>query len=262
MIIQDSSAIFSVDENDFVTYVEDGNYEEQGVKVRCCFTDTVQEIKEKIRKECGIGEDKDFELIEAQRMRSTYCQLLNPLSKMQPDAQAKDTELSHLSTWMLLMKDSQQEMIDRLLPRAGKKSYPVDIKVKIFGNELDMKLYSNMTVQEFLTNMAAVGGIEVEKMKAKIIEETKAVRIDSQIYEKETSTLPLEMRVLNTLADVKVQNNTMILCDEKTDEELNEQNQDQGDDDKAQDIELLDDSENIRTVIVNLEQDLQDIQRY
>ena len=64
--------------------MDDGNYEDQGVKVRCCFTDTVEEIKEKVRKGCNIEEGKDFELIEAQRMRSTYCQLLNPLSKMQP----------------------------------------------------------------------------------------------------------------------------------------------------------------------------------
>ena len=153
-------------------------------------------------------------------------------------------------------------MIDRLLPRTGKKSYPVDIKVKIFGNELDLKLYSNMTVQEFLTNMAAVGGIEVDKMKAKIIEETKVIRIDTQIYEKETSTLPLEMRVLNTLADVKVQSNSMILCDEKTDEELEDQDQDKDNDDPKKYEELINDSENIRTVIVNLESDLQDFQRY
>ena len=39
------------------------------------------------------------------------------------------------------------------------------------------------------------------------------------------------MRILNTLADVKVQSNSMILCDEKTDEELEDQDQDKGNDD-------------------------------
>lgn len=138
---------------------------------------------------------------------------------MQSDAIAKDTELSHLSTWMLLFPDTQCDLITRLTPHTDKKAYPVSLKVKIFGNELDLKLYANMTVKQFLSNMAAVGNIEADKLKAKIIDEVKATRIDTQIYDKETLTLPEEVRILNTLADVKVAQGCVIMCDEKTEEE-------------------------------------------
>ena len=81
LVIQDSSLLFSVDHNDFVTYVDDENTDEQGVKVRCCFTDTIAEIKEKVKKACGLEDGKEFDLIEVQRQASSYCQLVKPLSQ-------------------------------------------------------------------------------------------------------------------------------------------------------------------------------------
>lgn len=90
------------------------------------------------------------------------------------------------------------------MPRTGKATYPVDIRVKIFGNELEQKIYSNLTVKEFVADVAAKGNIEMERLKVKILDDVKSVRIDTQFYEKETMTLPVEMRVLNTLADMKV----------------------------------------------------------
>ena len=79
-------------------------------------------------------------------------------------------------------------------------------------------------------------------------------------------TLPIEMRVLNTLADMKVAQNCIFLCEEKSEEELKEGATDGAnqDDKKNGDsnVEMIDDSENIRTVIVNNEVDVSDFQRY
>ena len=91
------------------------------------------------------------------------------------------------------------------------------------------------------------------------------MRIDTQVYEKETSTLPEDMRVLNTLADVRVVQNTLILCDEKSDEEKQGEanpGSGEGNPEPKDQVELVDDSENIRTVIVNTEVDVTDFQRY
>lgn len=42
--------LFSVDpESKFVNYIDDENIEKQGVTVRCKFTDTVGQIKDKIK---------------------------------------------------------------------------------------------------------------------------------------------------------------------------------------------------------------------
>ena len=56
---------------------------------------------------------------------------------------------------MLLHKESQGDLIEKLTPHCGAKSFPVDVKVKIFGNELELKLYTKMTVKEFMESMAA-----------------------------------------------------------------------------------------------------------
>ena len=46
IIVQHQTAFFNIDEsNFFVNYIIDENFEEQGVKVRCRFTDTVAEMK-------------------------------------------------------------------------------------------------------------------------------------------------------------------------------------------------------------------------
>ena len=37
---------------------------------------------------------------------------------------------------MLLHKESQGDLIEKLTPHCGARSFPVDVKVKIFGNEL------------------------------------------------------------------------------------------------------------------------------
>ena len=76
-----------------------------------------------------------------------------------------------------------------------------------------------MTVKDFVENMAAQSGLDVKDLKVRIMDEVVSTRIDTQIYEKETKTLPEDMRVLLTLADVKISHRALVLCEEKTDEE-------------------------------------------
>jgi len=71
--VQDQTAIFNVDEHNFVTYVQDSDFEEQGTKIRCTFDMTVDQIREKVREACGLEAGKNFEMIEVQRLRTAYC---------------------------------------------------------------------------------------------------------------------------------------------------------------------------------------------
>jgi hypothetical protein len=49
IVVQHQTAFFNVNENNFfVNYIVDENFEDQGVKVRCKFTDTVADMKKQI----------------------------------------------------------------------------------------------------------------------------------------------------------------------------------------------------------------------
>ena len=58
-----------------------------------------------------------------------------------------------------------------------------------------------------------------QTLKLKVVEETRTKRIDTQVYLKETLTLPEELRVLNSLHDLKIAHNAVIMVEQKTDEE-------------------------------------------
>ena len=58
-----SSVLFTVDpETKFVSYIDDQDIEKQGVAVRCKFSDTVAEIKNKVKEALQIS--SDFQMLE------------------------------------------------------------------------------------------------------------------------------------------------------------------------------------------------------
>ena len=67
LVIQ-PSLLFSIDEQQgaFVKYIDDENIDAQGVKVRCQFTDTIAEVKDKIKAKMQI--EGNFQMIEVQRL--------------------------------------------------------------------------------------------------------------------------------------------------------------------------------------------------
>jgi len=58
------------------------------------------------------------------------------------------------------------------------------------------------------------------KLKLRVVEETQSRRIDTQLFQKETMTLPIEHRIPNTLHDLKIGNNSVFIVEEKAVEEI------------------------------------------
>lgn len=134
---------------------------------------------------------------------------------------AKDTEFSNQSTWMLLVDNEELEA--RLLPVAGKRSVPIQIKIQSFGSEIPIKHYTSFTVKDLLAQVSEISGLQANKIKLKVVEEVLTRRIDTQLYQKETLTMPIELRVLNTLNDVKLSHNAVLFVEEKNEEEIGEE---------------------------------------
>ena len=111
-------------------------------------------------------------------------------------------------------------------------------------------MYTNSTLKSLLDQAAALSGKDVKSIKLKHVEEHQTRRLDLLLYEKSTETLPVEMRVLNTLQDVKVTHNTILMIEEKSEEEIAGENEGSTEQ-KA--VESIDESDNMRTVIANIE---------
>lgn len=111
-------------------------------------------------------------------------------------------------------------------------------------------MYTNSTLKSLLDQAAALSGKGVKSIKLKHVEEHQTRRLDLLLYEKSTETLPVEMRVLNTLQDVKVTHNTILMIEEKSEEEIAGENEGSIEQ-KA--VESIDESDNMRTVISNIE---------
>ena len=87
-------------------------------------------------------------MLEVQRLQNTYCQLLNPFGDIEASKLASESELTHLSTWMLIV--DSPDLYSILKPFSGKDSVPMVVKARFEGQEFFLKLYSNMLVSKFI----------------------------------------------------------------------------------------------------------------
>ena len=55
---------------------------------------------------------------------------------------------------------------------------PITIKVSSFGTDVELNKYTNVTVLELLAQVASLSGLEANKLKLKVVEETQTRRID------------------------------------------------------------------------------------
>ena len=67
---------------------------------------------------------------------------------MDEEKTARDTDMTHLSTWMLIVDN--QDLSDSLVPIAGQNSLPMTLKLHYGGKDVERHIYSNLTVKEFL----------------------------------------------------------------------------------------------------------------
>jgi hypothetical protein len=91
-----------------------------------------------------------------------------------------------------------------------------------------------------------------------MLKDTKIVRIDSQIFDKSIN----EQSKLNTLKDLQVVHNAAFLIELKDKEEIVNDIKENTQIKKPIDTILVDDTEDIRTIIVNQEIDKSDVKRF
>ncbi|CDW84271.1 ubiquitin carboxyl-terminal hydrolase 40 [Stylonychia lemnae] len=246
---------FQIDpENYLVSYVEDSKFDEQGFRIRVKFTDTVQEVRDQIASQLGFS---DFNAFEVERVRNGNCQLLQNWAILDPNAQLQDTKITHLSTWMIV-KD--EIAIKRLQQVSGENIQPIKLRLRFYGEEFEQKLYNNTTIADFLNIVESTTSIPVAQICLKVVEDTVIRRIDRQLKNADNPN------ILNTLRDLKIVDNAAILVEMKDESQVSQEEdeikQSLSHALKDKDEVNVDDTENIRTVIVNLEYNESDFTRY
>ena len=137
---------------------------------------------------------------------------------MDDSLQAKDTKFTNQSRWMLIVED--QALESRLLTNCGQKIVPIQLKISAIGHQQIWKRYTNTTVKELVEQLSNLVGIEPKKLKLLAMQGKKSKRIDSELYLKESQSLPDNLRVLNTLYDIQLGHNAMLIAGQRNADEL------------------------------------------
>jgi hypothetical protein len=182
-------------------------------------------------------------------LKNHYCQLVKKWSDFDPSLTLKDAGVSHLSTWMLV---SDAEVAARLGGFCSSDALPMHVKVKTLKEDFMLGIYSNLTVLQFLGMLASLLEVDVNSLKVTMVDETKIVRVDSQRWAKEDMKLPESERKQLLLKDIRVVHGTVFTIEDKPVDEQPHKSTESGAAAHEPEVIDLDDTEDYRTVIVNL----------
>lgn len=143
-----------------------------------------------------------------------------------------------------------------LEPLVGEETKPLTVRVRHFGNEDSIQVYNCMLMDAFLALLAVKIDRDISTVTVKVVEDTVIRRIEKRVMN------IYNPNVKNTLRDLKIVDNTALLIEEKSQEEFNDDTEVVSLSNPASDIVNIDSTENIRTVIVNLESDPNTFERY
>lgn len=138
-------------------------------------------------------------------------------SKLDPSKTLAENKVTHLSTWIVLTEES---LSIQLSSYVGENVDPIQLKLRVYGDEVLLKLYSNELLEDFLSRLESLTSIPKNSLMLKIAEDTMIRRIDRQTRSADNPS------ILNTLRDVKVGDGTVILIEMKDDSQLANENED------------------------------------
>ena len=66
-----------------------------------------------------------------------------------------------------------------LKPFCSADALPMNVKVKSLTQDHHLSLYSNLSVEDFIKQVAGLLGMQENKIKVTMVDETKIVRVDT-----------------------------------------------------------------------------------
>ena len=181
--------------------------------------------------------------------------LLNLNSLTNGQQSLKDAKLGHLTKWMIVTDPALRQILTSV---TGEDVKPITVKLRHFGKEDQLQVYDNMNVDDFIYQISLKVDKQAKLLSVKVVEDTVIRRIDRRVMNIDNPNIK------NTLKNLKIIDNSALLVEEKSAEEQEDTDdviklaQMKSDDEQVD----IDSTDNIRTVIVNLEQEPQNFERY
>lgn len=156
----------------------------------------------------------------------------------------------------MIVKDPAQAL--KLAQVTGPEVLPITLRLRVFGDETVLQEYNNLLLEDLIQKISDITSFPVKQILLKVIEENLIRRIDRQIYNQN------DPNKKNTLKDIKLTDNAALMVDMKSEEELAKETDQEyvKTNPHTLDYVNVDDTENIRTVIVNTEYDKENFERY
>lgn len=238
--------------------------EEQGLKIKFSFDNTVGEVKKIISVTLSVGEN--FEAFETCQLANNLNQVFRAISDYEDSMQIKDTKITHMSTWII---STDQEIIAYLHSIKGEDKEPIYINYRYQDEEQRRIMYRHMLCSEFIQKTAELYDFENWKsIKCTYFVDGLMRRLDRLKYD-------VEKQRDHTLKTLGVNDNAQVVVEKKTEEEIKQEEENknklpsdfidptQQTSATTQDISIdVDKTENIRSVIMHKEEDPEFLERF
>ena len=89
----------------------------------------------------------------------------------------KDTKVSHLSCWMLIV--GNKELSNQLKQFTTDDALPIQIRVKHQEHEVVLSEYSNLPLATLIESLSKTFNLQANTISVKLIEETRISRVDT-----------------------------------------------------------------------------------
>ena len=257
--------LFDIKEGVDIRYIDLKDTEEQGEKIKLSFDTTVAELKTRIRETLAIPEGTSFDGFETCQLGNDLNQIFRSLSEYEDTAIIKSTGITHLSTWLIT---TEEPTIEYLKTIKGDDMEPIYINYRFKDEENRVVMYRNMYCGDFIQKTAETYGFDNWKqIKVTYFVDGLIRRLDRLKYD-------VEKQCDHTLKSLSVHDNSQILVEAKTPEEIKieEENSNLQTDyidptkqttSSTQEIAIdVDETPNIRSVILHKEEDPEFLERF
>lgn len=169
------------------------------------------EVKAKVTEALGLP-PSEYTLIQVERLRTGFCQLVNTFAHYKDEAlTVKEAKIPHLSTWIIVRDPVLRQV---LLSFTNEDVKPITLKIRHFGKEDAFQVYSNLTMEDLLTQIGYLTEQDPKAISVKVVEDTVIRRVDRQILNKDNPTLK------NKLSCLKIVDNSALLIEMKDSDEI------------------------------------------
>jgi len=257
-------ALFDIQEGIQIKYVDANDTEEQGLKIKFTFDTTVADLKTRIRQELSLDESAIFDAFEVCQLGNNLCQVFRALSDFSDENIISQTKITHFSTWLVTC---DEKLIAYLQSVKGEEREPIFINYKYKDVENRFIMYRDMTCGDFVQKTAELYGFDhYKKIKCIYFADGIMRRLDRLKYD-------VEKQRDHTLKSLNLRDSSCIVVEDKSAEEIEIEEKNSSlpanfiDPDStfattSEQIINVDETENIRTVLMYKEEDSEFLERF